>query len=53
MGFKEAILQGGTTIRTFEVIDGVHGRFQNELSVHTKHGDPCPICGQRIIKNKG
>ncbi len=49
---KEAILQGGTTIRTFEVLDGVHGRFQNELSVHTKHGDPCPICGQRIIKIK-
>ncbi len=48
----EAILQGGTTIRTFEAMDGIHGRFQNELAVHTKKDSPCPICGHEIIKMK-
>lgn len=49
---EKAILLGGTTIRTFESMDGVHGRFQNELMVHTKQGKPCPICGTLIIKTK-
>ncbi len=49
---EKAILLGGTTIRTFEAMDGVHGRFQNELMVHTKAGEPCPICGTTIIKTK-
>lgn len=49
---KEAVLQGGTTIRTFQPMDGVHGRFQNELLVHTKAGKPCTVCGTEIIKIK-
>jgi len=49
---EKAILLGGTTIRTFEAMNGVHGRFQNELMVHTKAGEPCPICGSIIIKTK-
>lgn len=49
---KEAVIQGGTTIRTFQAMDGVHGRFQNELAVHTKKDQPCPICGHEIIKIK-
>ena len=48
----KAIQLGGTTIRTFEAMDGVHGRFQNELMVHTKEGKPCPVCGTIIIKTK-
>jgi len=48
----KAVLLGGTTIRTFEAMDGVHGRFQNELLVHTKVGEPCPVCGTTIIKMK-
>ena len=38
---------GGTTIRTYESSEGVHGLFQNELLIHGK--DNCPVCG-RIIK---
>lgn len=49
---NEAVIQGGTTIRTFQAMDGVHGRFQNELAVHTKKDQPCPICGNEIIKIK-
>lgn len=42
---------GGTTIRTFTA-GGVHGLFQNELMVHGKKGEPCPICGSKILKIK-
>ena len=48
----KAIQLGGTTIRSYTSSLGVHGRFQNELNVHTKEGEPCPICGQKIIKIK-
>ncbi len=48
----KAINLGGTTIRSYTSSLGVHGRFQNELNVHTKVGEPCPICGTTIIKTK-
>ncbi|MDD3187636.1 MAG: DNA-formamidopyrimidine glycosylase [Bacilli bacterium] len=47
---EKAIKKGGTTIRTYESSEGVHGRFQNELLVHTK--EICPICGSKIVKTK-
>jgi len=43
---------GGTTIYTYESSEGVSGRFQNELLVHTKEGEPCPVCGTTIEKIK-
>lgn len=48
----KAIQLGGTTIRSYTASLGVHGRFQNELNVHTKAGEPCPICGTLIVKTK-
>ncbi len=47
---EEAIKQGGTTIRSYESAEGVHGRFQNNLLVHNHEGDKCPDCGDIIIK---
>lgn len=49
---EKAVLLGGTTIRSYTSSLGVHGLFQNELNVHTKAGDSCPICGTTIIKIK-
>jgi formamidopyrimidine-DNA glycosylase len=46
----EACTLGGSSIRTYTDALGVHGRFQNVLNVHTKVGEPCPTCGQTIIK---
>lgn len=43
---------GGTTIRSYTSSLGVHGRFQNELNVHMKQGEPCPVCQTEIIKMK-
>jgi len=47
---EKAIAMGGTTIRSYESEEGVHGRFQNELLVHGKEGEPCPVCGSLILK---
>lgn len=49
---KKATELGGTTIYTYESQEGVHGRFQNELLVHTKVGKPCPVCNNTIEKIK-
>lgn len=49
---KKAIKLGGTTIKSFTSSEGVHGLFQNELLVHGKKGEICPICGSNIIKIK-
>ena len=45
---EHAISLGGTTIRTYESSEGVHGLFQNELLVHGK--EICPVCNSVISK---
>ena len=49
---NKAIKLGGTTIRSYTSSLGVTGRFQNELFVHTKKGEPCPTCETEILKIK-
>lgn len=48
----KAISEGGTTIRNYTSEEGVTGLFQNHLYVHTKVGEPCPVCGTTIEKIK-
>ena len=45
---ETAINYGGTTIKSYESSEGVHGRFQSKLLVHTK--ETCPKCGTKISK---
>lgn len=47
---ESAIKKGGTTIRTYESSEGVHGRFQNELLIHNCEGKECTICHSIIKK---
>ncbi|MDE5586759.1 MAG: bifunctional DNA-formamidopyrimidine glycosylase/DNA-(apurinic or apyrimidinic site) lyase, partial [Bacilli bacterium] len=47
---NEAIEAGGTTIRSYTSEEGVHGLFQQQLKVHGKKGEPCPTCGEKILK---
>ena len=47
---SKAISLGGTTIHTYTSVDGITGRFQQELLVHGKENKPCPICGNPIKK---
>jgi len=47
---EKAIELGGTTILSYTSSEGVHGRFQNELLIHTK--EECPICKRKVTKIK-
>lgn len=47
---EQAIEGGGTTIRSYESSEGVHGRFQQNLLVHNQLGKKCNICDTDIIK---
>lgn len=47
---ENAINLGGTTIRSYESSEGVHGRFQNNLLVHNQVNNPCPKCHTIIEK---
>lgn len=49
---NKAIKLGGTTIKSFTSSEGVHGMFQNELLVHGKGGERCPVCGTFLEKIK-
>lgn len=49
---KKAIEKGGTTIKSFTSEEGVHGLFQHELLVHGKKDELCPICNNKIVKDK-
>ncbi|MDD3241737.1 MAG: bifunctional DNA-formamidopyrimidine glycosylase/DNA-(apurinic or apyrimidinic site) lyase [Bacilli bacterium] len=48
----KAILEGGTTIRSYTSEEGVSGRFQNDLFVHQREKKSCRICKNTIIKIK-
>ena len=46
---EEAILMGGSSIRSFVAPDGTRGQFQNRHLVYQKKGELCPNgCGIRI-----
>lgn len=49
---KEAIKEGGTTIKSYTSSLGVTGRFQQFLKVHKKEGELCDICKKPIEKIK-
>ena len=49
---EKAIEAGGTTIRSYSSVDGVHGLFQRELYVHSKEGEKCGKCNSLIEKIK-
>lgn len=45
-----AIEAGGTTIRSYTSSLGVTGRFQLNINVHSRKGQPCLRCSQTIKK---
>ncbi len=45
-----AVALGGSSIRSYTDSLGVSGRFQNELNVHLREGEPCLVCGETIKK---
>ncbi len=47
---EDAIKMGGTTIKSYSSVNGVHGLFQQELLVHNQ--DVCKKCDSKIIKER-
>ncbi|TNH07028.1 bifunctional DNA-formamidopyrimidine glycosylase/DNA-(apurinic or apyrimidinic site) lyase [Testudinibacter sp. TR-2022] len=45
---KDAIRQGGTSLKDFVQPDGRPGYFAQQLYVYGKVGEPCPTCGTKI-----
>jgi formamidopyrimidine-DNA glycosylase len=41
---------GGASIDDFRHPDGVQGAFQNGFLVHLRRGEPCPVCGSKVVK---
>ncbi len=45
---RDAIRQGGTTLRDYTGVDRNAGEFQQQLSVYGRAGEPCDHCGTPI-----
>jgi formamidopyrimidine-DNA glycosylase len=45
---REAIRQGGTTLRDYVNAEGAPGYFRQELYVYERQGEPCRNCGTAI-----
>ncbi len=48
----KAVLEGGTTIRSYTSEEGVTGNFQNNLYVHQREKEKCRICNSTIVKTR-
>ncbi|PIE45527.1 MAG: DNA-formamidopyrimidine glycosylase [Gammaproteobacteria bacterium] len=49
---RQAIKQGGTTLKDFENADAEPGYFQQSLAVYGREGQPCAACATAIKKIK-
>ncbi|MDO5330240.1 MAG: DNA-formamidopyrimidine glycosylase [Bacillota bacterium] len=47
---KEAIIEGGSTIKSYHPKDGVSGKMQNRLLAYNHKNEPCPYCGFKMHK---
>ena len=49
---KQAIKQGGSTIKDYSSISGESGYFQHSFKVYNQEGKQCKICSQLILRTK-
>lgn len=49
---SRAISLRGTTFDSYHDAFGETGRFQEELQVFTRTGEPCPVCATPIVKTR-
>ncbi|MGE4341804.1 MAG: DNA-formamidopyrimidine glycosylase [Bacilli bacterium] len=47
---NQAIMAGGSTIRTYHPGNGITGDFQTHLNVYGRQYQPCFICGHKLKK---
>jgi formamidopyrimidine-DNA glycosylase len=46
---ERAVRSSGTTVRDYRTGTGERGRFQFELKVYGRGGQPCVTCGRRLV----
>ncbi|HYR98277.1 MAG TPA: hypothetical protein VEO58_04640, partial [Gemmatimonadales bacterium] len=44
-----AVQSSGTTVRDYRTGTGEEGRFQFELKVYGRGGEPCVTCGTKLV----
>ena len=49
---RRAIELRGTTFDSYHDAFGESGKFQHELKVFARAGEPCPVCGSEIVKSR-
>jgi len=49
---NKAVKMRGTSDSDYRDIEGKPGKFQNELMVYGREGEPCKLCGTKIIREK-
>jgi formamidopyrimidine-DNA glycosylase len=49
---KRSIKMMGTTVISYAGVDGASGSFQRMLRVYGREGEPCGVCGARIVRQK-
>jgi len=48
---REALGEGGSSLRDYVSADGMLGRFQNRFSVYGREGEPCVRCRGRVRRS--
>src|SRR2546422_8191681 len=46
---ERAVQSSGTTVRDYRTGTGEEGRFQFELKVYGRGGEPCVTCGKKLV----
>src|SRR5437588_889985 len=46
---ERAVKSSGTTVRDYRTGTGEEGRFQFELKVYGRGGEPCVTCGKKLV----
>jgi formamidopyrimidine-DNA glycosylase len=46
---ERAVQSSGTTVRDYRTGTGEAGRFQFELKVYGRGGEPCVTCGKKLV----
>ena len=49
---RRALEMRGTTFDSYHDAFGETGKFQHELKVFTRAGEPCPTCGTEVVKSR-
>jgi formamidopyrimidine-DNA glycosylase len=49
---KRSIKMLGTTVISYAGVDGASGSFQKMLRAYGREGEPCGVCGAKIVRQK-